>query len=150
MRRFELAPAHEKARHMRPFQILGLTLACFSISLPAAAQTPGDINISGGEHLEFQVRMSISPGTEQVYCYQQDRLRVVGSVNIVSGSDAVVPIALPDPVIRCSACNTFGCSSLSSNSAVVVTTDPLDFDQSGVINVNDLLMCYDEVRNRIY
>jgi hypothetical protein len=135
---------------MRPSEIFGLTLALCFIPLPATSQTPGDINIPGGEHLEFQVRMSISPGTEQVYCYQQDRLRVVGSINVAAGSNAVVPIALPDPVIRCAACNTWGCSSLSSNSAVVVPTDPLDFDQSGVVNVLDLLMCYEEVRQRIY
>lgn len=135
---------------MRPFQISGLALALLCLPLPATAQSPSDISIPGGENLEFLVRMSISPGTQQVYCYQQDRLRVVGSINVTAGSSAVVPISLPDPVIRCAACNTWGCSSLSPNSAIVVPADPLDLDQSGAIDVLDMLMCYDEVRQKIY
>jgi hypothetical protein len=133
---------------MNRLQQLCLCLALLAAPPGAAAQS--DITIPTPDTLEFLVRMSIAPGTQQVYCYQQDQLRVVGTTSVTSGSKITVPVSLPDPVIRCAACNASGCSSLSSNAAVVVAADPLDFDLSGAIDVRDMLMCYAKVRDRIY
>ena len=135
---------------MRLLRNMCLSLTLFAAPLGAAAQGPDDIIIDSPETLEFQVNMAITAGTQQVYCYQQDQLRVVGSVNISAGSTATVPVSLPDPVIRCTACNTWGCSSLSPNSVVVVASDPLDFDDNSIIDVRDMVMCVSEVQDRIY
>src|SRR5262245_37868456 len=125
-----------------------LCLALFAAPLGAAAQS--NITFNTPQTLEFTVRMSIAPGTQQVYCYQENQLSVVGTKNVSSGSQVTVPVSLPDPVIRCSACNASGCSALSSNAAVVVAADPLDFDLNRVVDVRDMTMCYAKIRDRIY
>jgi hypothetical protein len=135
---------------MRLLRNLCLSLTLFVAPLGAKAQGTGDIIIDSPETLEFEVRTAITPGTQQVYCYQQSQLRVVGSVNTSGGSTATIPVALPDPVIRCAACNAWGCSSLSTNSVVVVAADRLDFDLNTVVDVRDMLMCISEVQDRIY
>src|SRR5262245_15345080 len=126
-----------------------LLLALVGAPLGAAAQS-GDIRLSTEETLEYQLRMSVAPGTQQVYCYQQNQLLVVGSVNISSGTTAVVPVSLPNPVIRCAACNTWGCSSLSSNSAVVLARDRLDLNEDGKVNVSDMVSCVSQIQQQIY
>lgn len=133
---------------MHSFRSLCLAFAFCAAPLAAVAQS--NITIDMPLTLEYQLRMSIAPGTQQVYCYQQDRLVVVGSVNVPAGSTATVPISIPDPVIRCSACNSYGCSSLSPNAAVVVAADPLDRDQNGLIDVRDIVMCSREINWEIF
>jgi hypothetical protein len=114
-----------------------------------AAQSSDDIYFDTPQTLEFQVRVAVAPGTQQVYCYQQDRQRLVGT-RVGSSGTVSVPISLPDPVIRCTACNSVGCSTLSPNSAVVVATDPLDMDGNSVVDVRDLNMCWVRVREVIF
>jgi hypothetical protein len=133
---------------MHPLRHLCLSLALATIPLCAAAQN--DIVIETPETLAFNLRMSIATGTQRVYCYQIAQEVVVGSVNVSSGSTAIVPIALPDPVIRCAACNSWGCSSLSPNAAVLVLSHPLDFDLSGAVTVNDMLVCYSRIQQEIF
>ncbi|HXZ83971.1 MAG TPA: hypothetical protein VEI82_00655 [Myxococcota bacterium] len=134
---------------MIPIRTLCLSLVLLA-PLCAAAQSSSDIVIDTPETLQFRLRMSIAPGTQQVYCYQQDRMQVVGSVNVSSGSTAYVPVVLPDPIIRCSACNAYGCSSLSPNAAVLVGADPLDIDHNGKVDVSDMLTCMQRIRDQIY
>lgn len=116
----------------------------------AWAQSTSDITFRLGQPAAFQVRLAISPGTEQVYCYQSDRLRVIGSTTSTTSSTVSVPIVIPDPIIRCSACNSVGCSSLSPNAAVVTPTHPLDIDQNTVIDVRDMTMCVARIRDVLY
>jgi hypothetical protein len=134
---------------MNPIRTLCLSLALLA-PLGAVAQSSSDIVIDNPQTLQFRLRMSISPGTQQVVCYQQDRMQMVGSVNVSSGSTAYVPVVLPDPIIRCSACNAYGCSSLSANAAVLVAADPLDVDHSGKVDVSDMLTCVQQIRDKIY
>ena len=116
----------------------------------ARAQSSSDIHFELGQAVAFQVRLAISPGTDQVYCYQSDRLRVIGSTTNTASSTVSVPIVVPDPVIRCSACNAWGCSSLSPNSAVVTPSHPLDIDQNEVVDVRDMSMCVSRIRDYIF
>ena len=126
-------------------------LLCFALlAAPFGAAAQSDISLPIPQTLQFSLRMSIAPGTQQVYCYQQDQLRVIGLKNVTSGSQIVVPVVVPNPVIRCSACNAAGCSSLSSNAAVVLSADPLDMDLNGLVNVTDMVMCAAKIRDRIY
>lgn len=134
---------------------LGMLAAAAAAALLCAAgnawaQSPSDITFELGQPAAFQVRLAISPGTEHVYCYQADRLRVIGSTTNVASSTVSVPIVLPDPVIRCAACNSWGCSSLSPNAAVVTPSNPLDLDQNEVIDVRDMSMCVSRIRDVIY
>jgi hypothetical protein len=116
----------------------------------AWAQSASDITFDLGQPAMYQVRLAVSPGTQHVYCYQADRLQVIGSATTPAGSTISVPIVLPDPVIRCAACNSYGCSSLSPNAAVVQPTDPLDVDQNSVVNVTDMVMCVAKIRDVLY
>jgi len=116
----------------------------------ARAQSPSDITFPLGQPTGFQVKLALSPGTQQVYCYQADRLQVVGYTTNVTTETASVPIVVPDPIIRCAACNNYGCSSLSQNAAVVTPTDPLDIDGNSTIDVRDMMMCVARIRDAIY
>jgi hypothetical protein len=134
---------------MKMFRFMSLSLVL--LSLPwAGAAGPSDIVIENPQPLEFQLRMSIAPGTEQVYCYQQDRQQVVGTTRVSAGSSATVAVSMPDPVIRCTACNAYGCSSLSPNAAVVVGGQTLDFNRNGRVDVGDMLTCVEMVREQLY
>ena len=138
---------------MQPILLVCLSLALCAAPLCAAAQDPEDIVIANPQTLEFELNISISPGTEVVNCYQEDQLRPVGSVSIDSGETARVPVALPDPVIRCTACNTFGCSSLSPNAAILVrpaSSESLDFNDNGEIEVGDMIECVAMIRDAIF
>ena len=61
-----------------------------------------------------------------------------------------VRILMPDPEIRCVACNGAGCSDLSPNAAVVAAVDVLDRNRSGQIDVSDMVMCVNEIRENIF
>jgi hypothetical protein len=135
---------------MQSLRRLCIPLVLATFPLCAAAQGPSDIVLETPETLEFGLRMSIAAGTQRVLCYQLEEYQVVGSANVTAGNIATVPIALPDPVIRCAACNDWGCSTLSSNAAVLIPANPLDFDLSGGVDVNDMLMCYARIRDEIY
>ena len=128
-----------------------LTCLCFALlAAPFGAAAQSNITLSTPETLQFNIRVSIAPGTQQVYCYQEDKLTLIGTKIITSGSQVFVPVSLPDPVIRCTACNSSGCSTLSSNAAVVLAADPLDLDLNGVVNVTDIVMCSSKIRDAIY
>jgi len=131
-----------------PILSIAATAAVLCAAPEGAAQS-GDIFFDTTEPLQFQVRVAVSPGTQQVTCYQSDQLRVVGS-SAASTSTVTVPISLPGPRVRCSACNSVGCSTLSPNAAVVVPVDPLDMDGNTIVDVRDMTMCYMRLREAIY
>ena len=139
---------------MQPLRSLSLPLALTAAFLCAAhdsaAQGAADIPFDAPQTFQFQVRVAVSPGTERVFCYQEDQFRVVGTSAAVSGSTTSVLITLPELSVRCAACNSWGCSSLSPNAAVVVAADPLDFDLNTLVDVRDMVMCYARIRDRIY
>jgi hypothetical protein len=143
-----LAPAATDEESMHLFRHLCLSLALATIPLGAPAQN--DIVIETDEPFAFDLRMSISAGTQSVYCYQLMDEVVVGSVTVSAGSTAIVPVTLPDPVIRCAACNSWGCSTLSPNAAVLVPSNPLDLDLNGLVTVTDILVCSKRIQEEIF
>jgi hypothetical protein len=132
------------------FAAIAAVAAATLLCATGNARAQGDIHFDLGQPAAFQVHLAISPGTDQVYCYQSDRLRVIGSTTNTASNTVSVSIVVPDPVIRCSACNAWGCSSLSPNSAVVTPTHPLDIDQNEVVDVRDMTMCVSKIRDYIY
>lgn len=122
--------------------LMAIALALLA-PMTALAQQSTDVYLEPTEPLEFALTVDVASGTEEIFCFQEPLGPIeVGSVQ-VSAKDtvAVVPIAIPDLVVRCTACNQFGCSEFSPNRGVVGVTQArkLDINGDGTVNVGDIL-----------
>ncbi len=116
--------------------------------LLAPAAAPGqaidtDIYLEPDAPLDFNLTVEPADGTEEIICFQEPLEAIeVGSVVVDRGERmAVVPISIPEMVVRCTACNQFGCSEFSPNRGVITVRQShlFDFDNDGAINVADIL-----------
>ena len=114
-------------------------------ALPTAAQAQDDdetIYLEPELPLEFNLTVDVASGTEEVICYQEPLEPVaVGSLEVDAAGAVVVPISIPDPVVRCTACNQAGCSEFSPNRGLVAIRQShrFDFNNDGVIDVSDIV-----------
>jgi hypothetical protein len=128
------------------------SLIVMLIPLVAVAQLPENVIVDDPDPFMFQLRVQVGSGTDRVQCFVEGDSQIVGSAEVAGGTEAIVavPILMPDPAIRCVACNGAGCSDLSPNAAVVAAVDVLDRNRSGHIDVSDMIMCVNEIRDNIF
>ena len=127
----------------RTRSILSLASIAFFVGAAPAQSDEGDILLELDKPLAFNLDIELDPGTKEVLCYQEPLEPVtVGSVKLYNNeARATVPISIPEPRIRCTACNMFGCSEFSPNAGVVGIREShlLDRTNDGRINVNDMI-----------
>ena len=131
-------------QHHHTRSILSLASIAFFVGASPALARDTDILLELEKPLEFNLDVELDAGTEEVHCYQEPLEPVsVGSVKLRRGNKdrTTIPISIPEPRIRCTACNTFGCSEFSPNAGVVGVREShlLDRTNDGRINVNDII-----------